>query len=121
MSPHLTPVSVNYFANVSLEGIAINCGDFSAGEAPLACVRGSTVAVRYVSVASFFCNSVLGLAVSPIVGWLSDSYGRKPFFLAGVDHPHKSLLAFNVNTGYNISNKRFNNIVISIYPRKHVA
>jgi MFS family permease len=39
--------------------------------------------VYSVSITSFVSNSVLGLFVSPIIGWLSDIHGRKPFFLAG--------------------------------------
>lgn len=78
ISPHLTPLAINYFAS-------LDCGKFSAGEAPLQCIQGSSTAVRYVSITSFFSNAVLGLLVSPVVGWLSDSYGRKPFFLAGVN------------------------------------
>lgn len=83
LSPHLTPLAVDYFASAS-GGVEVSCGDYTAGEAPLACTHGSTIAVRYVSVTSFFSNAVLGLLISPVVGWLSDSYGRKPFFLAGV-------------------------------------
>jgi MFS family permease len=89
ISPHQTPIAVNYFASAS-SGVSINCGDFSAGKEPLACTQASTTAVRYVSVASFFSYAILGLVISPVVGWLSDSYGRKPFFLFGV-HSHTSL------------------------------
>ena len=80
MSPHVTPLAVNYFASLS-GGAGVECTQDSA---PPACQKGNATVVSYVSVTSFFSNAVLGLLMSPVMAWLSDSYGRKPFFLACV-------------------------------------
>ena len=85
MSPHLTPLAINYFASGSGR-VGVVCEDFKPAEQPPACAQGSQTAAHYLSLTSFFSNAVLGLSISPVVGWLSDSYGRKPFFLAGVHH-----------------------------------
>lgn len=85
MIPHLTPISVDYFASLEA-GVPVSCaGQHSDLDAGLRakCARGSATAVRYVSFKSFLSDAVLGLLVSPLVGWMSDAYGRKPFFVAG--------------------------------------
>eukprot|EP00892_Ulva_mutabilis_P007174 jgi/Ulvmu1/4829/UM020_0115.1 len=90
--PHITPISVDYFAAVK-GGDGIKCdGDVSyraqaqshnSTEAPHleACRLGSRTAVSWVAITAFFQNG-LAFVVSPLVGWASDGLGRKPFFAA---------------------------------------
>lgn len=80
--PHMTPISVNYFASRAA-GVPVSCEASDKAIVQAACAVGSATAVRYVSITSFLSNAILGLLVSPLAGWLSDSYGRKPFFLVG--------------------------------------
>lgn len=85
--PHLTPISVNYFASREA-GEVVSCEDGKHGSddhissIAAACAAGSAEAARYVSLTALVSNAMLGLVVSPLVACLSDSYGRKPFFLA---------------------------------------
>ena len=83
MIPHMTPIFVNYFASRDA-GFPVTCEkELSDDGLKAQCARGSATAVDYVSLTAFFRNAVLGWLVSPLVGWLSDAHGRKPFFLAG--------------------------------------
>jgi MFS family permease len=84
MIPHVTPISVDFFASKAA-GTPVTCEKPTADTiVPDACAAGSATAVRYVSITSFISSAILGVLVSPLVGWLSDAYGRKPFFLLGV-------------------------------------
>ena len=86
LAPHTTPIGIDFFAS-SVEAAPIRCSEFknSMGQPP-ACVYGASTNVAWVAGAAFVSNAVLGLTLVPLFGSLSDSYGHKPFFLAGVDY-----------------------------------
>lgn len=92
--PHITPISVDYFAAPTVgDGVYVTCDDNVPGPAQTqghnstaaarqeACRNGSRTAVAWVAGTAFFQNG-LAFLVSPLVGWASDGFGRKPFFAA---------------------------------------
>lgn len=84
--PHITPVSVDYFAGTSSDDASTTC-DGNVGNdqsSPSvahqeACREGSRTAVLWVAVTAFFQNG-LAFFAQPCVGWASDAQGRKPFY-----------------------------------------
>lgn len=94
--PHVTPVSVDYFAATdgggrlhgSCDGIVASTMQTQGQNSTVAahqeaCRLGSRTAVSWVAVTAFFQNA-LAFIVSPLVGWASDGFGRKPFFAASI-------------------------------------
>jgi MFS family permease len=82
MMPHLVPVAIDYFASQAL-GHSVQCHDYERKYLPEECMEGASANMSWLAGVSFFANAVLGLTLVPLCGWLSDTYGRKPFFLLG--------------------------------------
>ena len=84
MIPHINPISVNYFAWEHAGDRSLDCGAYEAGQLPDACRAGTTASTAWVAGSSFVANAILGLLLVPLSGHFSDTFGRKPFLLAGV-------------------------------------
>jgi MFS family permease len=82
MIPHINPLSIDYFASKAY-GQPIECSTFDKADKPLECAQGTSSSVAWTASAAFVSNAVLGLTLVPLSGWLSDSFGRKPFILIG--------------------------------------
>lgn len=82
MAPHLVPVAIDYFA-AQTAGHSVQCNDYERSQLPDACTEGASANMSWLAGVSFVANAVLGLTLVPLCGWLSDTYGRKPFFLLG--------------------------------------
>eukprot|EP00798_Chlamydomonas_sp_ICE-L_P015593 gene15593-21697_t len=65
-------------------GHILHCQDYSPDEAPRECHDAHAQAVVWASWASFVSGAILSFTFSPIIGSLSDEYGRKPFMLLGL-------------------------------------
>eukprot|EP00891_Asterochloris_glomerata_P006385 jgi/Astpho2/6385/Aster-06047 len=80
-----TPTIITDFlaSKHSVDGQAVTCEGQSGASAPEACNRAHSDAVFLSSCSSFVSQSVLSFLLAPMVGSWSDSYGRKPFLLAG--------------------------------------
>jgi MFS family permease len=84
MIPHIQPVAISYFAS-KRRGRHIDCsGRNKENHVKDWCRLGTDDNVTWLAASSFVANTILGLAAVPVVGTLSDRYGRKPFFLLGV-------------------------------------
>lgn len=76
--PHSPTIATNYFAS-RRAGHPVDC--FASVAQPQACIDAHADAVAWSSGASFVSNCLISVTVAPLLGSLSDRYGRKPFFL----------------------------------------
>eukprot|EP00879_Flechtneria_rotunda_P003588 GHRR01003823.1.p1 GENE.GHRR01003823.1~~GHRR01003823.1.p1 ORF type:complete len:579 (+),score=133.93 GHRR01003823.1:157-1893(+) len=81
--PNLPALLTNFFASEEA-GTYLDCESFTPQMQPAACQNAHAVVVRWTSWTSLVANSFLSFLFSPLIGDLSDSYGRKPFILAGL-------------------------------------
>jgi hypothetical protein len=83
----MTAVSIDYWAS-HVQGTSIQCSSYDKQDKPAACSQGTSASVAWTAGSAFVSNAVLGLTLVPLSGWLSDSYGRKPFLLLSAPPPH---------------------------------
>lgn len=83
MFPHITSIANNYFAS-RISGDTVVCEAYVAPDVPPPdCQEGSAEAVKWLSWTSFVSNAICAFTIVPLIGWLSDRYGRKPFLVLG--------------------------------------
>ena len=78
MIPHLTVLATNDFAS-SAVGERVHCETLKSA----ACTDANTAAVTWVAWSSFFQNAILSVWLLPLIGMLSDQYGRLRYMVAG--------------------------------------
>lgn len=81
--PMLPTLLTNYFAS-RIAGHAIDCEQYVVNEQPAACQDAHADVVTWTSWTSLVANTFFAFLFSPVIGDLSDAYGRKPFILAGL-------------------------------------
>ncbi|WIA11611.1 hypothetical protein OEZ85_011715 [Tetradesmus obliquus] len=81
--PMLPTLLTNYFAS-RIAGHAIDCEQYVVNEQPAACQDAHADVVTWTSWTSLVANTFIAFLFSPVIGDLSDAYGRKPFILAGL-------------------------------------
>lgn len=65
-------------------GSPVKCENFQPRDRPAACRNAYSDVVWWSTCTAFLSNSVLTFIMSPIIGALSDTAGRRPFLLAGI-------------------------------------
>jgi MFS family permease len=83
LMPLLPTLLTNYFASRHA-GCELDCQQFNVGQQPAACQDAHADVVQWTSWTSLVANTFLSFIFSPMVGDLSDSYGRKPFIIGGL-------------------------------------
>lgn len=78
----LTPTLMTNFFASRAAGETLNCEKLQPQ--PPACQDAHSEAVNYSSVTAFVSNSILSFLLMPLVGDMSDVYGRKPFMAAAI-------------------------------------
>lgn len=81
--PIVPTLITNGFASATA-GYPLDCQLFTPADAPVACNDAHSTAVIWSSWTGFVSSSVLTVLCAPVVGGLSDMYGRKPFMIIGV-------------------------------------
>mmetsp|Transcript_39772 Transcript_39772/g.118374 ORF Transcript_39772/g.118374 Transcript_39772/m.118374 type:complete len:610 (-) Transcript_39772:1609-3438(-) len=81
--PIVPTIQTNGFASAAI-GHVIDCQEFTPETAPQECVEAHAQAVTWGSWTSFVSGSILSFLCSPVVGHLSDHWGRRPFMLVGI-------------------------------------
>ncbi|KAG1664048.1 hypothetical protein FOA52_010468 [Chlamydomonas sp. UWO 241] len=81
--PIIPTIQTNGFASAAA-GHYIDCQEFTPDTAPRECREAHAQAVTWGSWTSFVSGSILSFFFSPVVGHLSDHWGRRPFMLIGI-------------------------------------
>lgn len=91
--PSLPNTCTDYFAS-STSGREIKCQDFPLLEPPPPCLNAHWQCIQYQSIWLLVSNSVFSFLLSPIIGKLSDRYGRKFFLVLGTGFSCLPVYAF---------------------------
>lgn len=82
----LLPVTPMLMTNAFASAAAkehVDCGKFSPSDAPVVCRDAHSTVVLWSIWTGFVSSAVVNFFTAPLIGSLSDKYGRKPFMLLG--------------------------------------
>lgn len=79
ISPIASILTTDFFAS-SAAGRVMHCEDYAPKLKPVACNEAASTAAMVKAIASG-ASALLGFFLSPVIGSLSDVYGRKPFLI----------------------------------------
>ena len=77
-------ILADFFARQVDPELTSSCETYPPQSQPLACIEGYGQVVKWAAVKSFVVNCCVCFLAYPVIGSLSDRYGRKPFLIVSM-------------------------------------
>ena len=82
--PILPGILADFFARQVDPELAFSCETYPINSQPLACIEGYGTVVKWAAAKSFVVQCGVCFLAYPVIGSLSDRYGRKPFLIVSM-------------------------------------